>query len=800
MKFGLIISFLLITLTGWAQKSQLTGTLHFPDGRPASFAVVYIEKSKIYATSDDDGNWRMDKVPYGSHILEVKTIEAEPFSLPIQVKSPTLSIPITLEESKDFRLDDVVIMGKTEERKMKELGFAVGMVETNKASIQSLQTTDLLDRTAGIRIRQSGGMGSDTQFNINGLTGNSVRIFIDGVLIRNFGNSFSLSSIPPALIERIEVYKGVVPTHLAEDALGGAINVVMKKSSSNNLSASYSFGSFNTHQANVNGHYRNNKTGFTVGGGAFYNYTDNDYKVWGDQVYVVEDPTTSGRMSYVTARRFHDSFQSMGVNADIGFTGLKWADRLTAGVVVSDMDKDIQHGATMEVVYGNRRSETVSQMVNLKYEKMNIFDRLSVNLYGSYSHANRTVIDTIADIYNWNGVVLTDRNGDPFQWNKGGGEAGNATHAKNIEKMFAGRGSLDYKINNNNRVAVNYLFNHFSRDVDDPYLTELERELSDTRYLTKGILGVSYNNSLFNDRLKSSFFYKYYTQKVELKDFYIENNETLSEVVNRTTRESGYGAAFSFEIVPRVMLMLSGEKALRMPESTEILGNTSQNIESSYDLRPEESINLNIGLNLGTFKMKDHWLGLDVNFFYRDISNMITRKVSNNTATDMTSYENLGKVLSKGVDVELKYGYKDMISFITNLSNFNARFNQRYDENGNEYSYYRNRLRNAPYFTWNNALEVSFDDFLLKGSRITLSYYFNYVHQFFRNWETFGGAGKAIIPTQAVHDCGVSYSFPGRKLTLSFDGRNITNEQVFDNWALQKPGRAFYGKVSYRIF
>ena len=466
MKFGLIISFLLITLTGWAQKSQLTGTLHFPDGRPASFAVVYIEKSKIYATSDDDGNWRMDKVPYGSHILEVKTIEAEPFSLPIQVKSPTLSIPITLEESKDFRLDDVVIMGKTEERKMKELGFAVGMVETNKASIQSLQTTDLLDRTAGIRIRQSGGMGSDTQFNINGLTGNSVRIFIDGVPIRNFGNSFSLSSIPPALIERIEVYKGVVPTHLAEDALGGAINVVMKKSSSNNLSASYSFGSFNTHQANVNGHYRNNKTGFTVGGGAFYNYTDNDYKVWGDQVYVVEDPTTSGRMSYVTARRFHDSFQSMGVNADIGFTGLKWADRLTAGVVVSDMDKDIQHGATMEVVYGNRRSETVSQMVNLKYEKMNIFDRLSVNLYGSYSHANRTVIDTIADIYNWNGVVLTDRNGDPFQWNKGGGEAGNATHAKNIEKMFAGRGSLDYKINNSKRGAVNIPSNHVSRDVD----------------------------------------------------------------------------------------------------------------------------------------------------------------------------------------------------------------------------------------------------------------------------------------------------------------------------------------------
>ena len=505
-------------------------------------------------------------------------------------------------------------------------------------------------------------------------------------------------------------------------------------------------------------------------------------------------------MDYVTARRFHDSFQSMGVNADIGFTDLKWADRLSVGVVISDMDKDIQHGTTMEVVYGNRRSETGSQMINLKYVKFNILDKLSINLYGSFSHANRTVIDTIPEIYNWQGIVLADKNGDSYLWGKGGGEAGQATHAKNNEKMFAARGSVDYKMNRCHTLSVNYLFNHFIRDVDDPYLTDLERELSDTRHLTKGVLGVSYNNHLFKDRLKSSLFYKYYMQRVNLKDYVKENDAIVADNHHRTTRESGFGAAFSFELLPRVLLLLSGEKALRMPESTEILGNTSQNIESSYDLKPEQSLNLNLGVNLGTFKFKKHWFAADVNFFYRDISNMITRKVSNNTATDMTLYENLGKVLSKGVDVELKYGYGDIVSFITNLSNFNARFNQRYDENGNEYSYYRNRLRNAPYFTWNNALEVSFNDVFLKGSRITLSYYFNYVHQFFRNWETFGGAGKAVIPAQAVQDIGVNYMFPGRKLFLSFDARNLTNEQVFDNWALQKPGRAFYGKISYRIF
>ena len=173
------------------------------------------------------------------------------------------------------------------------------MVDLGKMEKQSRQATDLLDRTAGVRLGQSGGMGSDVQYNINGLTGNSVRIFIDGIPIRNYGASFSLSSIPPSMIERVEVYKGVVPGQLAEDALGGAINVVLKKKTLKNLTTSYSYGSFNTHRWDLNGNYRDAKTGFTMRGSAFYNYSDNSYKVWGDQVYVT-NPTT-GKLDYVTA-------------------------------------------------------------------------------------------------------------------------------------------------------------------------------------------------------------------------------------------------------------------------------------------------------------------------------------------------------------------------------------------------------------------------------------------------------------------------------------------------------------------
>ena len=164
-------------------------------------------------------------------------------------------------------LDDVVVTGSMAQA-LEKRGFAVNVIETGQIALQSVQVNEILDRTAGVRIRQDGGMGSRVNYNINGLSGNSIKIFIDGVPASNYGPSFSLSSIPSALIERIEVYKGVVPGYLSEDALGGAINIILKQRRNKSLTTSFSVGSFNTHQWNAAGSYRWNN-GFTVDASAF---------------------------------------------------------------------------------------------------------------------------------------------------------------------------------------------------------------------------------------------------------------------------------------------------------------------------------------------------------------------------------------------------------------------------------------------------------------------------------------------------------------------------------------------------
>lgn len=801
LDMALIVLLLIVFSSNAYGNGLVFGNIKYQDGTPAVDVVLNINNTSIVAVSDEQGKYQLENVPLGQHAIIIKPFGENLKVVHLRVDKQRMHFPIELDKTQSsHQITEVVVRAQSQARQIKDRGFAVGVVETQNLALQNIQTSELLDRTAGIRIRQSGGMGSSHDFNINGLSGNSVRIFIDGVPIRNYGASFSISSIPPSQIERIEVYKGVIPTHLSEDALGGAVNVVLKKDArtQKSLLASYSFGSFNTHQGNINGSYRNARSGFTVMASSFYNYSDNNYRVWGDQVFVSEPPTWS--LQYVKARRFHDSYQSYGLNADIGFTNVKWADRFLIGALVSDMDKDVQHGGTMQVVYGNRRTGQSTRMLNMRYEKRRILKRIDINGFMSHTQGQRWVTDTIPHIYNWLGNRLWNENkNDYFSWNVGGGEAGKATLANNTENTFAARANASVEIVKHHRLNINYLINNFTRDISDPLLPLAEQQLTDTRFMRKQITGLAYDAHFFNKKLKSSLFYKYYNQTVSLKDPVRVNNVLSHVEIDKTVENNGYGAAFSYHMNKKFLVLSSFEKAIRLPENTELLGNTSDNVVATYDLSPESSYNFNIGLNVGPFEKNNHMFRSDINLFYRNIRDMIMRGAEN-SATGNYGFENIGQILSRGFDLELGYEYNRKLLTSFNLSLFNARYNLQYDSHGIEYSYYGDRLRNAPYFTSNTNVEYDFGAVFQKKSKLKLNYNFAYVHKFFRNWESIGGAGKATIPTQMIHDVGATYSFPDEKLTFSVNAKNLFDAQAFDNWALQKPGRAIYAKLTYLIF
>lgn len=96
---------------------------------------------------------------------------------------------------------------------------------------------DALQQSAGIHINTSSAYGRK-EIKIRGLDSDYTLILVNGrrvnsrdALTSNYSNDFDLSSIPLAAVDRIEVVRGPMSSIYGADALGGVVNIILKKPS-----------------------------------------------------------------------------------------------------------------------------------------------------------------------------------------------------------------------------------------------------------------------------------------------------------------------------------------------------------------------------------------------------------------------------------------------------------------------------------------------------------------------------------------------------------------------------------------
>lgn len=88
---------------------------------------------------------------------------------------------------------------------------------------------DILNREAGVRIRQYGGLGSYSTLSLRGTNPNQSKIYWNGVPINNsLGGEINLADLPFDNLEKIEIYKSGTPAGFSGSAIGGSINLVSK--------------------------------------------------------------------------------------------------------------------------------------------------------------------------------------------------------------------------------------------------------------------------------------------------------------------------------------------------------------------------------------------------------------------------------------------------------------------------------------------------------------------------------------------------------------------------------------------
>tara|TARA_R110002012_G_C11664881_1_gene612555 strand:+ start:1240 stop:3657 length:2418 start_codon:yes stop_codon:yes gene_type:complete len=802
MKRLLQFLFMVIAWSTQGQKTSgiIAGKVSDATGKPLAYASILLEELKLGVLTDDNGKYSIRKVPQGKHKVLVSFLGYGTRSMNIEVNKDSLYITLdfTLEEAQE-NLDEVTVNGKTKETELETEGFAVNAVKTKEASLRNIQTNELLNTTVGVKIRQNGGLGSDVSYSLNGLSGNSVRIFIDGIPISTYGNSFNLNSIPPSMIKQIEVYKGVVPGHLADDALGGAINIMLHNDAKTNFNASISYGSFNTLQASVNGLYRLEKSGFTVKASLFHNYSDNDYNVSGRSVVVTG---LRGVQTPITAKRFNDAYRSTGGMAQIGYTDVKWADQFFIGITGSDDYKEVQHGAFMTITpYKDRFLESDALLGSINYQKKNLFTKgLDVNINGQIGKRNRAVNDTVAWAYSWNGERAIDFRGDEYQYTWGSQQEGGPTLAKIKRNVASIRTGMSFAVNDHHKMLLNHVYSGIDREDSDALRSVLENTFQGTRDLHKNIYSLTYELTAFDEKLKASLFGKHYQQKTTSVDPAIEqdangNDVVVNEVVSSNKNYDGYGFATSYAFIPNITLLASAEKAIRLPNETEIFGNDGDNVVANSSIDPESSNNYNLGFRLGSFNIKRHDFTISTNVFTRNIKDRIGLPIetSLNVDDELIVYVNQGSGTSKGIDAQLNYTYNSNFGLNFNIS----RFDLKIVNQGIEID-----VPNTPFFTMNGSLRYSLKDLIQKKSRLNLFYTMYFTGEFsFLTSQGSNTVGDEFfkVPQQLAQDFGLSYVFPNNRLVMSFDIKNIFDKPVYDNLSVQKPGRSFYLKLNYTI-
>lgn len=679
-------------------------------------------------------------------------------------------------------LDNVTVTGKSKTQKLREGALAVNAIDVRSmvSSISSL--SGIVDRTTGVKVREEGGVGSDFDLSINGMSGNSVRYFIDGVPLDTKGSGVTLANLPVNLIDHIEIYKGVVPTWLSSDALGGAVNIVTNRKKTNYLDASYGFGSFHTHKADLNAQYVL-KNGLTIRPTLGVNYSKNDYMMRGVEVW------DEGLREYVAAdrRRFHDDYLSLIGQLEVGFTDKWWTDEFFVSASYNKVNKEIQTGQIQTKVIGEAERRSEAWSIGANYLKRDfLLKDLSASLSLSHTWDHSQAVDTAYRKYNWDGEYIKSSR------NEITGRARTLRHFK--RPLTIGRANLKYRFSDEHLLDLSYALNRTGNnrwdDVDKTF--EAANDV-----LAKHIIGLTYNQSLFSGKLNNTLFLKDYVNHLNINQTDIPSVTGSREVQGSSTSNNfGGGIGIRYQIFEPLAVKASYEHSVRLPLARELLGNGTT-IYANTKLEPEKSDNYNIGI-FGTLKNNDHTLSYEVNGFLRYVDNYIQPQVSEKEG--MMQYVNVPAVHIKGIEGELRYDWQQRLQVMGNVTWQDARDRQEFKTDGKPSVTYNNHVPNRPWFYASAEAHYQFRQLFQKTDRLQLGIDYQWVHWFFLSWEGYGALDtKARIPEKNIVGANITYSWQNGRYNVSLDCQNLFDATVYDNYKLQKPGRTLFAKFRVLI-
>ena len=772
MLYKTFLLLLLTTSSLWAQNTaELSGKItDKTTQKPLIGADIYLKELKKGTNADTQGNYHLKGIPEGNYTIIGSYLGYQTFSKKIYLKGQE-RLDISLKEQAE-EISGVTVSGKSIAHQKKEESMPVTVIDMSNMRGTVSNVQDILAKTVGVTLRTSGGVGSSSRISVRGLEGKRIGFFIDELPMTEQTDYLDINDIPVDMIDRIEIYKGVVPARFGGSSLGGAINIVIREYPDKYADLSYGYESFNTHKAQ--GVFKRNlKTrGLVFGIGGGYTTSDNNY--------TFDSPYREG----LRITRNHDKYRKYIIGGS--FKAKKWwFDEVEFEPVVVRTYKEIQG-----IEYDIREAHSESLMAGLanKLTKDNFLtEGLNLDMFNGVVLTQMNFIDKATRRYEWDGSSYPT----PSRY---GGEVGyNFPSDSDDQKLsFINKTNLEYIINERHSFNFNSVLSVAEGTPKDELKTRsLGKQVNFDSHMHSWVSGLTYDLRSLNDVFLNSLTLRYYqyTMHTQMAPLFVPGKYDVD------VHKSNWGVnnALRYRFLPSLMGKLSAGYEVRIPSETELLGD-GISVVPSADLLPERNASANLGLLFDLTGKHPTNAQIEMNFFYMYLQDMIRYTAGLIGA----QYQNFGEMRTLGMEFEAKADMLPSLYAYVNTTYQDLRDTRDYEPASTVPNPTKGkRMPNIPYLMANAGVEFHRENlFGGSGQNTRLFADVAFVEEYFYDFEM-TQLQKRRIPRSTTLDIGFEHSFLNNKLFISGKLRNVTNEKTLSEF--NRPLMGINGGVKIRV-
>lgn len=712
-------------------------------------------------------------------------LTAPPLRAPAFAASET--VPAAAEESLE-----VTVEGRLNSvDRLRQSAEHVSVIRLEEIKKRSTDMGEVLARTPGVVLRRTGGLGSETRLSLGGLYDDAVQVFIDGVPLALSGLPTNVSLVPVNLVRHVEVYHGVVPLRLSADALGGAINIVTDTSYETQGGLSYQIGSFGMHRATAAVQARNEDTGFVSRVSGYFDYAKNNFEI------DVEVPDDRGRLSPATVRRFHDGYKAYGYVAEVGYVERPWAERLILKAFHGRFLKEYQHNIIMTVPYGEVTYGDRSAGVQLFYEQP-LSEAVELEAVAVVAHRSYDFADESEWVYDWFGGRVRER--------RVAGEIEARPRNQTIWVNGAfGRALLSWTPSESHTFGATTSPDYSTQTGDER--RQLNPEARDRLTAVANMLGVVSAvghewHALPYDRNRAKHSEDFALENVfSLKHYHYATDAEQPLAGNLFRRRDvdrtlwGVNEGVRYGLTRSFFLKASYEYATNLPTPQQVFGDGGF-VLPNVELVPETSHNVNLGLLIDAKNTAaGAWLA-SFTGIRRDTRDQIVLLSNDRFFT----YQNVFDTVLHGAQAYLDWMAPTRMLQVTAGGEY---LDPRNESSSGPFAPFQgDRIPNRPNLMGNWGARLMFRDVFQKDE-LECFYQGRFTEGFYRGWESQGlREFKQKVDPQTSHDAGFVYqwSTASARFTAGAEVQNILDAKLFDNFGQQRPGRAYFAKVTALFF